>query len=786
MKMAPNLCDPFPLDTYSSDAKPSDADLDIQLAKLLFPTATKPLVDRLGWANWRRRKYLHALQEKPQEVSYGGLNIKEFKRTKKSPMRDVAVDAFNFQKPGQMEDAPLPPPKPRVRPTASYFAPSAPSEAGAPSIIDSIFSDPTADVSSVAGTSIPDVPLVFKPRSVPRPPVPLESGRRFLCPYCHDELNVDINQLTVASKDDWDFHVFADLEPYMCTFDNCLRAEKTFGVRDDWFRHELETHRIFKVWVCNSCVKEFSSAQDFEQHLQLKHNNISGPSQVAMMVRLCVKHSQIRAKEEVCPLCAQKLGVQAIRDHIASHLEQFALTSINGDESSEEDDSDDIQSVRFDDNESVGGQSAVRTKLEILNDFVEEQLGFVLPDKKIVADANMDESVFDFVRDSDEEDSGDEEGQYKGSRKKKGEETRDWKLESYLQGPHGRTSNNDRIRYSKSPMRGAMDARMQNLHLSNSSTSARATMRTQPHPRDDEFVGRDGDLATMYRILSTAGRVCTICGTGGIGKTATAIEYDHRYESAYPYIFWIQAETQVGTADTFSLIATALGLAPDGEDQKQLIELGREFLEKTEKRWLLIFDNVEKWTDIEAYIPVNMDLTQGSILITTRIAELEPSPMPTYYFRINLKEMTPEELQSLLIHSLQPNLKHEKVRLHPEWKTAGEIAGLAGLPLAISQIVGYVKTSGSTLAEFLELWNEWWKNNLSSRPRGISSNMALDAIWDTTLNELGTDASNLLKILAFVDSDGIQKELLMNDHTIPGLEFLKSSTPSRYDLFSLE
>jgi hypothetical protein len=393
----------------------------------------------------------------------------------------------------------------------------------------------------------------------------------------------------------------------------------------------------------------------------------------------------------------------------------------------------------------------------------------------------MDESVLDFVRDSDDEDAEDEEARVASARRRRGEDTRDWKLENYLDYQPGKLAGarNEQTRHSKSPRRGGMEAMMQNPHQSGSSTSARVTLRTAPHPREDDFVGRDGDLATLYRILSTSGRICIICGIGGIGKTATAIEYDHRYGHVYSYIFWIQAETQVGCADTFSLIAVALGLGPDGRDQKQLIELGREFLEKTEEKWLLIFDNVEKWTDIEEYIPVNMARTQGSILITTRIAELEPTPMPTNCFRINLKEMTVEENQSLLIQSLQPSLKHEKVRYHPEWKTAGEIARLAGLPLAISHIVGYVKTSGCTLAEFLELWNEWRKNTLSSRPSDASSNAALETVWNIGLNDLGSDALKLLKILAFVDSDGIQKELLMNDHTLSGLAFLNSSSPWR-------
>jgi len=51
---------------------------------------------------------LQALQQKRQEISYSGINIRDFRRSKKSPMRDVAVDAFNFQQPGQIQDKAAP------------------------------------------------------------------------------------------------------------------------------------------------------------------------------------------------------------------------------------------------------------------------------------------------------------------------------------------------------------------------------------------------------------------------------------------------------------------------------------------------------------------------------------------------------------------------------------------------------------------------------------------------------------------------------------------------------
>jgi hypothetical protein len=781
IKLVPNLCDPFPGDLYSQHGSLSDAYPDIDLARGMFPSATPALISRLGRANWKRRQYLKMLQEKGKPgMPFVRGKSGHVNRQKRAPLREVAVDAFNFQKPALKTGSF----KPESTLQVNYRRNPAPSISAITedqSVVETVFTGTgmkyNESVSSftmsdvlIQHKSVTKAPVVKPP--VPKPPVPLEKGQTFRCPYCADTIDVGKH---IVTDDDWECHLFGDLEPYLCTFDNCLRAEKTYGARDEWYRHELDSHRIKNVWVCQQCGREeFDTAQAFEAHLQQRHGNICGPSQVSMMVSICVKHSEAHLKVQTCPLCADLLKPHETKDHISSHLEQLAITSVDGDDSSDEDDSDEVISQKWDDNASEG-----RTKLQILNAFVEEQFGIMNADGQEPPDRGLDRSNLDFAGDSDEEGSSKAENPVPRHEA----ESRNWRMTNFLdkQPAEPGQAGEKGSQRSRSPAVGLHAA---NIHLSRS-PSAVPLIRTASYPENDDFIGRDKDLANLYKILSVPGRLCIVSGTGGMGKTATAVEFTYRFEQSFNCIFWVQAETRVGAADTFSLIATALNLAPDGsvQDQERMVQLSREFLEKTPKRWLLVFDNVNDWADIEDYLPDRISMTSGSILITTRLFDLSPNPIPVNYFRISLKELPMEEGRSLLIKGLRPELRHEKAQLHPEYRIAGDIAGLAGLPLAILHISGYVKASGCTLAEFLELWNEWRRNSL---PAGAAdaltanSDDAIQGIWDIGLGELGSDATKLLKILAFLDSDCIQIELLFNDHTSPELRFLNSSSSFRY------
>jgi len=107
-------------------------------------------------------------------------------------------------------------------------------------------------------------------------------------------------------------------------------ARKDLRIREDWFRHEVESHRIPQGVGVSLLRQRVQFPEAFEEHLQMSQQYLR-PKSDGMMVQLCVKHSQIHPKDEAAHICALKLSVEEMRDHIASHLEQFVLTSINGD-----------------------------------------------------------------------------------------------------------------------------------------------------------------------------------------------------------------------------------------------------------------------------------------------------------------------------------------------------------------------------------------------------------------------------------------------------------------------
>ncbi|KAK5655940.1 hypothetical protein OQA88_5075 [Cercophora sp. LCS_1] len=486
------------------------------------------------------------------------------------------------------------------------------------------------------------------------------------------------------TSEDWVAHLFLDLQPYVCTFDRCIKSHKMFDI----FEGDLDMKPLFDV--CRG---------------------------------LSVQSHPTPQRE--CPLCGSPYKEPTVDwiDHIASHLEQFALLAIGEDtepqRTDHELDRNDLVDKYIDD---VSARYAPKIATN------EPPTTALQHNVKVAPSYDVN-----YTDTADDED----------------------KVQTYL----------------------------------DDDQAAEKVWHNVPQ-RNSEFVGRDEDLITLHTYVSQPGHICVISGRGGIGKTATAIEYARRFEHNYAGIIWIEAETQGGLADKYCAMGTKIfDLKLEGLDPNSFTMRVRDLLGSWDKRWLLILDNVEAWDDVAKYYPRGLPKTKGSVLITTRkqaLIQTKSAALQRVLHRVELETLRPEEGAQFLIRSIFPKLTPSGVILHEEYDLAIEIAGLVeGLPLALIMVAGYVKVSRQDLADFLEIWEEKTafrakkiKRNRTFTEETLDS--SIDLLWDIGISELSVAARTLLEILAFLDPENIQKDLLVGDHVEDYLEFLNSTETALY------
>ncbi|KAJ5769461.1 hypothetical protein N7520_004020 [Penicillium odoratum] len=170
-----------------------------------------------------------------------------------------------------------------------------------------------------------------------RPRVPSlrqEGGRPFQCNYCH-------KTIAMRNRIEWKMHVFADLESYICTHEDCRDALKKFPTRQLWADHEFNKHFTMLQWRCFSCSITFNTAELFVKHSAHAHSIILTDRRLTAIISEA-QETILTPEFEVfkCTLCLQDgwKTKKAYATHVGRHLEEISLACLPRDE---EDSSDD-------------------------------------------------------------------------------------------------------------------------------------------------------------------------------------------------------------------------------------------------------------------------------------------------------------------------------------------------------------------------------------------------------------------------------------------------------------
>jgi tetratricopeptide (TPR) repeat protein len=223
-------------------------------------------------------------------------------------------------------------------------------------------------------------------------------------------------------------------------------------------------------------------------------------------------------------------------------------------------------------------------------------------------------------------------------------------------------------------------------------------------PRNKNFTGR-ADILTRLRAGASS-RVMAVLpeqdpdnplpqavqGLGGVGKTAIAIEYAHRFRSDYDLVWWISADQLPSVRGALATLADRLHLdwsPAEGIDGAIAAVLDALRLGDPYSRWLIVFDNADQPEDLKKLIPQG----PGDVLITSRNHRWQ-SVINT----IPMNVFERSESMEFLLKRVPKGLTD---------MDANRLARMLGdLPLALEQAGAMLSETGMPADEYLRLLDE--------------------------------------------------------------------------------
>lgn len=297
-------------------------------------------------------------------------------------------------------------------------------------------------------------------------------------------------------------------------------------------------------------------------------------------------------------------------------------------------------------------------------------------------------------------------------------------------------------------------------------------------PAKSVFLNRPELLSEIKKGFGTKDGIQTLAlvGIGGAGKTTLAREYARQHKGN---VIWeINAETHTSLIESFESLAHTLTTAPEdkrelrelteikapSEREKKIIDFVKARL-KLHSNWLLIYDNVEKLTDIQKYFPLNSETWgKGKVIMTTRDSTIQNNKQVNHVVSLGALDKT-QKLN--LFTQIMGNEENKQLTSTQQDETLSFLEKIPPFPLDISVAAYYLKTTKAPYANYLEHLTKFDKNFttvqedlLKGAGDYTKTRHGIIALSLEQIMNIHKDFPDLLLFISLLDSQHIPRHLL--------------------------